>query len=129
MSGRTCFPEKVRDGPWGYPVPETPAATSSVKSAELTLGPGVGRGMRQPQTWAKLRLVRETGRGHSQSLNWQCHAGRDPGSLNHGSIPVPSTPTHTQNRWLGICQSELIAKGGFEWPLREGWSQQRAVGA
>lgn len=61
MSGRICFPEKVRDGPWGYPVPETPAATSSVKSAELTLGPGVGRGMRQPQTWAKLRLVRETG--------------------------------------------------------------------
>lgn len=51
MSGRTCSPLKVRYGPRGYPVPETPAAPDS----------GAQGRMRQTWSWAELRLVGETG--------------------------------------------------------------------
>lgn len=65
MSGRICSPKKVRYGPQGYPVPETPTATCSVPGSVLALGPREDQG--RPSR-AKLRLIREIRRGHSESL-------------------------------------------------------------
>lgn len=118
MPGRIFSPENVRCAPQVFLVHIL--YQEHLQPPFLCQAPGSGtqRGARQTQARDKLRLVRELIRGQSKSLNWRF--SRDPGSLAHSSVPAPKTLTHTQNRKLGICQSDLIAEGSVQWPLQEG---------